>query len=89
MALTKEEKTKVIEQYRVNESDCGSIEVQVAILTYEIRKLNGHLNINIHDFTSKRGLFMKIGHRKRLLKYLLKEDIVRYKNLITKLEIRG
>lgn len=88
MALTKEEKAKVLLEYRKDEKDCGSVEVQVALLTAEIKKLNEHLNSNIHDFNSKRGLFVKIGHRRRLLVYLDRIDHNRYLNLIAKVGLR-
>ncbi|MFK5884236.1 MAG: 30S ribosomal protein S15 [Candidatus Izemoplasma sp.] len=88
MALTKEQKTKIIEEYKIKDGDTGSTEVQVAILTTEIIELNGHLKTHIHDFHSRRGLLKKVGHRRNLLKYLARKDVTRYQTLITKLGLR-
>ena len=88
MALSKEVKSKILADFATKEGDTGSVEVQVAILTYEINKLNEHLQTHIHDFHSARGLKMKIGHRKALLAYLKKEDLQRYSALIAKLGLR-
>lgn len=88
MALTKEQKTAIIKDFQRDEKDTGSIEVQVALLTHEITELNAHLQIHAKDFHSKRGLFMKIGHRRSLLGYLRDNDVVRYQALIKKLGLR-
>lgn len=88
MALTKEQKTAIIKDFQRDEKDTGSIEVQVALLTHEINELNAHLQIHAKDFHSKRGLFMKIGHRRSLLGYLRDNDVVRYQALIKKLGLR-
>lgn len=88
MALTKEQKSAIIKEYQVDSNDTGSVEVQVALLTYEINELNGHLHVHPKDFHSKRGLFMKIGHRRSLLKYLRENDVARYQALIQKLGLR-
>ena len=88
MALSKEVKTQLIKDFAVKEGDTGSVEVQVAILTYEINKLNEHLQTHIHDFHSARGLRMKIGQRRSLLAYLKREDLNRYSALIAKLGLR-
>ena len=88
MALSKELKAQLLADFASKEGDTGSVEVQVAILTYEINKLNEHLQTHIHDFHSARGLKMKIGHRKALLAYLKKEDLARYSALIAKLGLR-
>lgn len=88
MALTKEQKQAIINEYKTNPNDTGSIEVQVAILTYEINNLNQHLKVHAKDFHSKRGLFVKIGHRRSLLKYLKDEDLDRYQALIARLGLR-
>lgn len=88
MALTKELKTQIIKEYQVDEKDTGSVEVQVALLTYEINELNAHLQQHPKDFHSKRGLFMKIGHRRSLLGYLRDNDVTRYQALIQKLGLR-
>lgn len=88
MALTKEVKTKIIEEFATKPGDTGSVEVQVAILTYEINSLNSHLKTHIHDFHSARGLMMKVGQRRSLLAYLKKNDVDRYAALIKKLGLR-
>ena len=88
MALSKEVKTQIINDFATKEGDTGSVEVQVAILTYEINKLNEHLQTHIHDFHSARGLRMKIGQRKSLLAYLKNRDLEGYRALIAKLGLR-
>ena len=88
MALSKEVKAQILADFQTKEGDTGSVEVQVAILTYEINKLNEHLQTHIHDFHSARGLRMKIGQRKSLLAYLKREDVNRYAQLIAKLGLR-
>ncbi len=87
--MTKERKLEIINEFKTHESDTGSPEVQIAILTEEINNLNEHLKIHKHDFHSKRGLFQKIGRRRRLLKHLKNEDLRRYSNLLEKLGLRG
>ena len=88
MALSKEEKAKIINEFAKTKNDCGSTEVQVAILTEEINNLTLHLKNHKHDYHSKRGLLMKVGRRKKLLDYLKKKDIVSYRELIKKLNLR-
>lgn len=88
MALTKERKAEIIKNFAKDEKDTGSVEVQVAILTEEIKTLTDHLKEHIHDFHSKRGLLMKVGKRRSLLDYLKKQDVVRYRELIKKLGLR-
>ena len=88
MALSKELKAQILADYQTKEGDTGSVEVQVAILTFEINKLTEHLKTHIHDFHSARGLRMKIGQRKSLLAYLKREDVNRYAQLIAKLGLR-
>ncbi len=88
MALAKEKKQEIIKEYARVEGDTGSPEVQIAILTAEINELNDHLKMHIHDFHSKRGLLKKVGHRKSLLKYLRENDVVRYRELISRLGLR-
>ena len=88
MALTKEEKAKIIKEYAKSKNDVGSTEVQIAILTHEINDLTEHLKVHIHDFHSKRGLLMKVGRRKKLLDYLKTNDVVSYRELIKKLNLR-
>ena len=89
MTLTQDEKQNIIEEYARHEGDTGSPEVQIALLTEEINNLNAHLKIHKHDFHSKRGLFQKIGRRRRLLKHLHSEDLKRYSELLEKLGLRG
>jgi len=88
MALLKEKKEEIIKKYARNEKDTGSVEVQVAILTEQINTLTAHLKEHKHDFHSKRGLLKMVGKRKSLLKYLKKEDVNRYKDLIKSLNLR-
>ncbi|MBW4828729.1 MAG: 30S ribosomal protein S15 [Clostridiaceae bacterium] len=88
MALTKEEKAKIIEDYKIHEGDTGSPEVQIAILTHRINTLNEHLKDHKKDHHSRRGLLKMVGQRRGLLKYLKKSDIERYRSLIEKLGIR-
>ena len=86
--MTKEEKTKLVKEFQKNEKDCGSAEVQIAILTKDINNLTEHLKEHIHDFHSKRGLQMKVGRRRKLLDYLKENDVVSYREIIKKLNIR-
>ncbi len=88
MALSKEAKLAIVKDYQIKENDTGSPEVQVAILTKEIEELNGHLQTHKKDHHSRRGLLMKVGHRRNLLKYLAKKDIERYRTLIKRLGLR-
>ncbi|GCE48071.1 small subunit ribosomal protein S15 [Thermosporothrix hazakensis] len=88
MALTVEKKNEIIENTRVHETDTGSPEVQVALLTERIRQLGAHLDAHKHDLHSRRGLKMLIGQRRRLLTYLSKKSPDRYRALIEKLGLR-
>jgi small subunit ribosomal protein S15 len=88
MALTKEKKTEIMQEYAQTKGDTGSPEVQVAVLTQGINDLNRHLKTHIHDFHSRRGLYVMIGRRRRLLKYLRSKDVKRYQELIQKLGLR-
>ena len=88
MALTKERKQAIIKEYAIKDGDTGSPEVQIAVLTENITTLNGHLQANIHDFHSRRGLYKMIGRRRRLLNYLRNKDVNRYQALIQKLGLR-
>ena len=87
MAVTKEEKAKLVKEFG-KEKGCGATEAQIAILTAEINELTEHLKENKHDYHSKRGLFMKVGKRKSLLAYLKDNDVVSYREVIKKLNIR-
>ena len=86
--MDKEKKNSIIEQYRVHEKDCGSSEVQIALLTERINQLTEHLKVHRHDHHSQRGLLKLVGQRRRLLAYLNREDLQRYQNLIAKLGLR-
>ena len=86
--LLKDEKQAIISEYRTHESDTGSPEVQIAILTNRINTLNEHLKANHKDHHSRRGLLKMVGHRRNLLNYLMKKDINRYRAIIEKLNIR-
>ena len=83
-----EAKSKVIADYARSEGDTGSPEVQVAILTSRINQLTEHLKERKHDHHSRRGLLLLVGRRRRLLQYLAKTDITRYRALIERLGIR-
>lgn len=88
MALTKETKAQIVKEFAKNEKDCGSAEVQIAILTHEINDLTEHLKVHIHDYHSNRGLLIKVGKRKKLLEYLKNNDIKSYREVIKKLNLR-
>ncbi|MCC8191945.1 MAG: 30S ribosomal protein S15 [Ruminococcus sp.] len=86
--LRKEEKTAIIEANRKHETDTGSPEVQIAILTKRINDLTEHLKVHKNDHHSRRGLLKMVGKRRNLLNYLIKTDINRYRAVIEKLGIR-
>ncbi|MCL2108574.1 MAG: 30S ribosomal protein S15 [Oscillospiraceae bacterium] len=86
--LLKHEKDAVIEANRTHDSDTGSPEVQIAILTRRINDLTEHLKLHKKDHHSRRGLLKMVGHRRNLLNYLMKKDIERYRATIAKLGIR-
>ena len=88
MGLQTDVKENIIEQYRVHESDTGSPEVQIALLTRRIQDLTGHLAENKHDNHSRRGLLKMVGQRRRMLKYLNRTDPERYRTLIASLGLR-
>ena len=88
MSITKEAKAKVIEDYRRDENDTGSPEIQIAVLTKRISNLTDHLRINKHDESCRRGLLKLIGRRRRLLTYLRRKDYNRYLSLTTELKLR-
>lgn len=89
MALLQERKQELISDYQVHETDTGSVDVQIAMLSDRISKLSLHLQKNKKDYSSRRGLLKMIGRRKRLLSYLIKQDPERYRALIARLGIRG
>lgn len=88
MALTKEEKQQIIEEYATHPGDTGSPEVQVALLTQRIKELTEHSKMHKHDHASRRGLLLLVGHRRQLLGYLEGIDVERYRSLIKKLGLR-
>lgn len=88
MALLPEEKADIIERFKRGENDTGSPEVQVAIRTERIKQLTEHLKRNKQDHSTRRGLLKLVGERRRLLDYLWREDVERYRNLISALGIR-
>jgi small subunit ribosomal protein S15 len=88
MSLARETKSEVINNYKKHDSDTGSPEVQIALLTERINGLTEHFKTHKKDHTSRRGLLKMVGHRRRLLEYLKKKDIERYRKLIERLGIR-
>lgn len=88
MAISKEKKQSIINEYARHEGDTGSPEVQIAVLTAEINELNDHAKTHKKDYHSKRGLMKKIGHRRNLLAYLRNKDVTRYRELIKNLGLR-
>ncbi len=88
MSLQTERKQEVISEYKVHETDSGSPEVQIALLTTRINELRGHFTAHKQDHHSRRGLLMMVGRRRRLLAYLAKKDIARYRQIIERLGIR-
>lgn len=88
MALDQETKDAIIKEYATHEGDTGSPEVQVALLSARIKQLTEHFRTHKHDHHSRRGLMLLIGKRKRLLAYLIEEDIERYRSLISRLGLR-
>ena len=89
MAMTKDQKDRVIEKYKKHENDSGSPEVQIALLTERINTLSDHFKMHAKDHHSRRGLLKMVGQRKRLLAYLKKKDLDGYRALIKDLGIRG
>lgn len=88
MSLSVAETKKIIEQYQRSENDTGSAEVQVALLTARITNLSEHFKINIHDHHSRQGLLKMVSSRRKMLDYLKKKDIMRYRELIASLGLR-
>jgi small subunit ribosomal protein S15 len=82
------DKTATISEHRLHETDTGSAEVQIAILSERIRHLTEHMKVHKKDFHSQRGLLMLVGRRRRLLDYLRRNDVERYRSIIAKLGIR-
>ena len=88
MALSKEDRLNIAAKFGENEKDTGKTEVQVAILTERIKYLTEHMKIHKKDHHNRRGLLKLVGQRRRLLRYLSKKDIMRYRNVIKELSIR-
>lgn len=88
MAITKERKQELINEYKVHETDTGSSEVQIAVLTEEITTLNDHLRLHTKDHHSRRGLLKMVGKRRNLLNYLRNNEVSRYRDIIQKLGLR-
>ncbi len=86
--MTKEKKFELIKNFGDNEKDSGKTEVQIAILTKRINELTEHFNVHKKDHHSRRGLMAMVGKRRRLLNYLMKKDIARYRTIIKELNIR-
>lgn len=86
--MLKEQKTQIIQENRTHETDTGSPEVQIAILTERIAQLTEHLKVHKKDNHSRRGLLKMVGKRRKMLDYLAKKDIERYRAIIAKLGIR-
>lgn len=88
MALNNDAKTAIMAEFKLHDSDTGSPEVQVALLTQRIKDITEHLKIHKKDFHTRRGLLKLIGQRRRLLDYIMKKDIERYRKLIKALGLR-
>ncbi|GAB3085992.1 30S ribosomal protein S15 [Corynebacterium aquatimens] len=87
-ALTTEKKTEILKEYGLHETDTGSPEAQVALLTARINNLTEHLKYHKHDHHSRRGLLLLVGRRRGLLKYLRENNVERYRDLISRLGLR-
>ena len=88
MVLSTEKKKELIEQYKLHDSDTGSPEVQIGLLTHRIQYLTEHLKVHKKDHHSRRGLLMLVGRRRRLLNYVKKNDVQRYRTIIDTLGLR-
>ncbi|WP_017571490.1 30S ribosomal protein S15 [Nocardiopsis halotolerans] len=88
MSIDAATKEKIIAEYATKEGDTGSPEVQIALMTHRITELTEHLKEHKHDHHSRRGLLLMVGRRRRLLKYVAKQDITRYRSLIERLGLR-
>lgn len=89
MPLLKEEKQRIIQDFAKHETDTGSVEVQIALLTERINKVSQHLRRHPKDIHSRRGLLMMVGRRKRLLNYLSEKEPEKYREIIKRLRLRG
>ncbi|HYQ35305.1 MAG TPA: 30S ribosomal protein S15 [Mycobacterium sp.] len=88
MALTAEQKKEILNQYGLHDTDTGSPEAQIALLTKRIADLTEHLKVHKHDHHSRRGLLLLVGRRRRLIKYVSQIDVERYRSLIERLGLR-
>lgn len=88
MALTTTQKSEIIVEHRRSDNDTGSAEVQIAVLSKRISDLTEHLKMHKKDHASRRGLLMLVGRRRRLLEYLRREDVERYRSIVAKLGLR-
>ncbi|MEZ4437166.1 MAG: 30S ribosomal protein S15 [bacterium] len=88
MPLDRDQKADIIAEFGKDEKDTGSPEVQVALITHRVRELTEHLKVHKHDHHSRRGLKKLVGQRRRLLRYVEKQDVMRYRSLIEKLGLR-
>ncbi len=86
--LTKKQKDNIIKKFATHDNDTGSPEVQIAILTGDINELTEHLKMHKKDFSSRRGLLKKVGQRRRLLRYLKRENLASYETLIAQLKLK-
>jgi small subunit ribosomal protein S15 len=88
MALTTQQKTDIIAEHKRGDADTGSAEVQIALLSKRISDLTEHLKAHKKDHASRRGLLMLVGRRRRLLEYLRREDVERYREIVARLGLR-
>ena len=86
--MDKDQRTTVVQDYQAHQTDTGSTEVQVALITRRINELTDHLRTHKHDHSSRRGLLKLVGQRRRLLRYLANQDVTRYTSLIQRLGLR-
>ncbi|OGT68383.1 MAG: 30S ribosomal protein S15 [Gammaproteobacteria bacterium RIFCSPHIGHO2_12_FULL_45_9] len=89
MSLSAETKSAIVKQFQNADTDTGSVEVQVALLTAKIKRLTQHFDTHNHDHHSRRGLLRMVSQRRKLLTYLRKTDLARYRGLIERLELRS
>ena len=89
MSINLKNKQELVKKYGKNEKDTGSAEVQIAMMSQKINELTEHLKTNAKDFSTKRGLLMLVGRRKRFLSYLKSKDLEGYRNLLKNVKIRG
>lgn len=89
MSLASMETVKIVQEYKLSKGDTGSPDVQIAILSTRISKLTGHMKIHKHDHHSRRGLLRMVSRRRKLLNFLKRSDLKRYRNLIKRLGLRS